>query len=163
MFANCCGHATIVAPRQPLSALIGAEPRANPGLANVRVLLLPGGLQPDDETSDDCSCPEFAQDRASTESRAGRTTRFAAVNSSITRLRPRKRLQVRSFDITCSRGIASFLCIGHFLRQFSSRSKHRPPRPAQADIIHISRQNNAVRDLSKAVRSLAESADAFKH
>ncbi len=121
MFGNCCGHATIVAPRQPLSALIGAEPRANPGLANVRVLLLPGGLQPDDETPDDCSCPDFAQDRASTESRAARTTRFAAVNSSITRLRPRKRLQATSFDIKRVRGGSRHFCASG---TFCASSRH---------------------------------------
>ena len=122
MFANCCGHATIVAPRQPLSALIGAEPRANPGLANVRVLLLPGGLQPErSKLSDDCACPEFAQDRASTESRAGETTRFAAANSSITRLRSRKHCKLQSSDINVFEGRSRHFCASG---TFCASSRH---------------------------------------
>ena len=116
--------------RQPLSALIGAEPRANPGLANVRVLLLPGDLQPDDETSDDCSCPEFAQRFGASrphESRAGRTTRFAAVNSfDHSAATHANDCKLRRLTSRVRGGSRHFCASGTFCASSRHADKHRP-------------------------------------
>jgi len=55
MFGYCCGHATIVALRQPLSSLFEAATGPTPRLVTTRVVLLPGDAQPEDDHSDDCA------------------------------------------------------------------------------------------------------------
>jgi hypothetical protein len=131
MFAYCCGHATIVARRQPLFGLICSRCTAHCGQTSP---LEASGESP--VTTSERSTTEFLQrENRLARHRATRpnlgTARalprigqhdsqtFAAPDLAIARHRA-----LRSYDASNpsrSKGIASFLCGRHFLRAFSSR------------------------------------------
>ena len=124
MFAYCCGHATIVAQRQPIFGATGATtPHGGPtSLSRWRGGLLAGHTAAgtaDDGIVSNGNRPARRRANIATTDRASRRDLAPSVRSH------RYDGGLRHYVVRppqCAKWIASFLCSRHFLRQFLSRN-----------------------------------------